>query len=357
MKTTALDMANADEFPADGGADEQLQFLLRYAVMAPSSHNTQPWLFRIQGHELDLIVDHKRSLPIVDPMNRELIMSCGAALNHLHVAARYFGFATNIEAFPEMESPDLLARFSLGASCESYAEDVLLFAAMPKRRTYRLAFKPEPVPRALLDVLAQYAERHNCWLHVFEDESARYDVADLISQADRAQWHDRQFRRELAAWVTPNGSARRDGIPGYAQGLGSLSSETEAFMVRTFDLGNSRAARDRDVALNSPVLAVLGTNRDTREDWLNAGQALSSVLLRAAVEDVSASFLNQAIEVPETRIGLAQLTRRSGQPQILLRLGFGNEVRPTPRRHVTEVLLRPKNRPIRLTAENLAYRR
>ena len=77
-------------------------------------------------------------------------------------------------------------------------------AAMPKRRTYRLAFKPEPVPRALLDVLAQYAERHNCWLHVFEDESARYDVADLISQADRAQWHERQFRRELAAWVTPN---------------------------------------------------------------------------------------------------------------------------------------------------------
>ncbi|HVK57685.1 MAG TPA: nitroreductase family protein [Candidatus Kapabacteria bacterium] len=354
MKTnTAPALALADEFPIDAGADEQLQFLLRYAVLAPSSHNTQPWLFRIQGHELDLIADLNRTLPIVDPMNRELIISCGAALNHLQIAARYFGFSSNIETFPEIEFPDLLARFSVGAHSESHAEDILLFSAIPKRRTYRFAFKPEPVPQALLDVLSQYAERHNCWLHVFNDESARYDVADLISQADRAQWHDKQFRRELAAWVTPNGCARRDGIPGYAQGLGGLSSEAEAFMVRTFDLGNSRAAKDREVALNSPVLAVLGTDCDTREDWLNAGQALSTVLLRARVEDVSASFLNQAIEVVETRSELARLTGRGGLPQILLRMGFGQDVRPTPRRRATEVLLRPKNRPIRLTAENL----
>jgi nitroreductase len=91
MRTnTAPGLALAEEFPLDAGADEQLQFLLRYAVFAPSSHNTQPWLFRIQGHELDLIADLNRSLPIVDPMNRELIISCGAALNHLQTATRYF---------------------------------------------------------------------------------------------------------------------------------------------------------------------------------------------------------------------------------------------------------------------------
>src|SRR5687768_9682674 len=114
MKTnTASTPPNMDDFPAEANADEQLQFLLRYAVLAPSSHNTQPWLFRIQGHELDLIADVNRSLPVVDPMNRELIMSCGAALNHLHIAARYFGFSSKIESFPEPGFPDLLARFSL----------------------------------------------------------------------------------------------------------------------------------------------------------------------------------------------------------------------------------------------------
>ena len=101
------------EFPAGGGPDEKLLFLLSLAVRAPSSHNTQPWLFRIQGHEVDLIADLNRSLPVVDPLNRELIISCGAALHHLRVAARYFGHSCRIEPFPQPEYPDLLARFSL----------------------------------------------------------------------------------------------------------------------------------------------------------------------------------------------------------------------------------------------------
>ena len=351
--TTQWDVS-ASDFPTGSGADEQLQFLLNFAVLAPSSHNTQPWLFQIQGHEVDLIADLNRSLPVVDPDNRELIISCGAALNHLTIAARYFGFSSRIEMFPEPEYPDLLARFSLGTPCESRAEDVLLFAAIPKRRTNRLPFRPDPVPEALLNVLSQYAERAGAWLHVFTDEDTRFQVADLVSEADRAQWRDKHFRRELAAWLTPNNSDRRDGIPGYAQGIGGLNSEAEAFVVRTFDLGNRRAARDREVALNSPVLAVLGTDTDTRHDWLNAGQALATILLRARVEDVWASFLNQAVEVPATRDGLSQLTGKNGAAQVLLRLGFGVEVKPTPRRPVPDVLLKPRNRPIRLSPENLS---
>ena len=57
-------------------------------------------------------------------------------------------------------------------------------------------------------------------------------------------------------------------------------------MIRTFDLGKGQAAQHRDIALYSPVLAVLGTDTDTQADWLAAGQALANVLLRARVEDV-----------------------------------------------------------------------
>ena len=123
------------------------------------------------------------------------------------------------------------------------------------------------------------------------DGEGRYQIAELVSEADRVQWHDKHFRRELAAWLTPNRSARRDGIPGYARGVGNIISDAEAFVVRTFDLGEGQAARDREIALHSPVIAVLSAQNDSRLDWLNAGMALSDVLLRARVEDVSASFL------------------------------------------------------------------
>lgn len=339
---------SAEGFPTGAGADEKLLFLLRYAILAPSNHNTQPWLFRIQGHEVDLIADLNRSLSVTDLDNRQLIISCGAALNHLRIASRYFEYSSAIEAYPEPEYPHLLARFSLGGPSDAHAEDILKFPAIEKRRTHRFPFLPDPVPQALLDILVQTASRHGVTLDVFTDEDTRFQIAELVSKADRVQWHDKHFRSELAAWLIPNRSARRDGIPGYARGVGDLTSDAQAFVVRTFDLGEGQVARDREIALHSPVIAVLSTPGDSRLDWLRAGQALLDVLLRAQVEAVFASFLNQAIEVPETRASLNALLPENGCAQLLLRFGFGKEVKPTPRRPVQDCLLPPCNRPIRI---------
>ena len=56
-------------------ATETLTAALRYAVLAPSSHNSQPWSFRLNGNEVELWADRKRSLPVVDPHDRELLIS------------------------------------------------------------------------------------------------------------------------------------------------------------------------------------------------------------------------------------------------------------------------------------------
>ena len=50
------------------------------AIRAPSSHNTQPWLFRIAGDHLGVMADRSRALPVADPQDRELVISCGAAI-------------------------------------------------------------------------------------------------------------------------------------------------------------------------------------------------------------------------------------------------------------------------------------
>ncbi|NOT28866.1 MAG: nitroreductase, partial [Planctomycetes bacterium] len=89
----------------------------------------------------------------------------------------------------------------------------------------------------------------------------------------------------------------------------------------------------------SPALALLGTRADEPADWLRTGQALARILLLAQVEGVSASFLNQPIEVPELRSRVRELTGRSGHAQLLLRMGYGPELRPTPRRPVEEVFV------------------
>ena len=68
---------------------EILRDAVRGAVRAPSSHNTQPWLFRLVGDDaLELYADRTRALPVVDPRDRELTISCGAALFHVRAALR-----------------------------------------------------------------------------------------------------------------------------------------------------------------------------------------------------------------------------------------------------------------------------
>jgi FtsP/CotA-like multicopper oxidase with cupredoxin domain len=87
-------------FPTTAGPAERLRFLLGYAVLAPSRHNTQPWMFEIEGDEVRVYVDAARALPAADPDGRQLLMACGAALVNLRVAAHHFGHATSAEILP-----------------------------------------------------------------------------------------------------------------------------------------------------------------------------------------------------------------------------------------------------------------
>ncbi|MBM3876788.1 MAG: nitroreductase [Verrucomicrobia bacterium] len=340
--TTPIEPWNlhAEDFPLNAPVGRQLRFLLQYAVLAPSGHNTQPWLFRVKGGTADLLADRSRSLPVLDPDDRELVISCGGALLNLRVAMRHFGFAPEVELMPDPSNPDLLARVRLGERRVSVEEEKPLFSALLQRHTNRAPFENKPLPGTLLKLLRAEAFSEGAWLHVVEGELDRLKLAAMVAEADCLQWAHKQFRREIAAWVHPNGSASRDGVPGSAKGFGDLASLASPLVIRTIDAGSNRAARDRDIALASPVLAIIGTDSDTPAAWVASGQAMQRVLLRARVEHVWASFLNQPVEIPELRGRLSDLVGRTGFPHIILRLGYGPEIKkPTPRRPVEEVLV------------------
>ncbi|MBI4501119.1 MAG: nitroreductase [Gemmatimonadetes bacterium] len=326
-----------DEFPVSGSPAAKLRAALKFAVLAPSSHNSQPWRFRIARDTLDLHADRSRNLPVVDPRDRELTISCGAALFNLRVALRHFGYEGTYQLLPDLYDADLLAAISLGSAHDPSEEDHALFDAICRRRTYRLPFENRELPQGLVVGLRRAATQEGAWFRPL-GSGARSAAAELTAEADQLQMADRRFRQELADWMHPNRTASRDGMPGYALGLGDIMSAAAPLAVRTFDMGDGQAARSKDLIANSPLLAVLGTEGDSVKDWLAAGQALEHVLLRAQMENVSASFLNQAIEVADLRPRLAAIAGRKDYPQILLRMGYGKGVRATPRREVAEIL-------------------
>jgi hypothetical protein len=326
------------DYPAPGGTEEKIRFLLRYAILAPSGHNTQPWLFRIRDQAVELLADRTRGLPVVDPDDRALVISCGAALATLRIAARHFGQLVAVEVLPDPSDEDLLARVSLERGEPPNQDDEELFHAIPERHTNRQAFEDRELPDQLTERLVFDADQEGVSLQLVRGDD-RAAVAELIAEGDRIQMADKRFRRELASWIHPNRSRSGDGMRGYGHGFGDLLSHAGPLVIRSFDLGQGQAAKDRSLAERSPLLSVFLTESDTAAAWLAAGEALQRVLLRARAAGVWSSFLNQPIEVPELRPRLAEaIGKPRHHPQLLMRLGYGPPVRPEPRRALDEVI-------------------
>lgn len=300
------------------------------AILAPSSHNTQPWFFELSDKRIALYADRTRALPANDPDDRELFISCGAALFNIRVAAANAGVGAQVKRLPDPKDADLLAVVVFDGQPEP--GDAALFQEIPRRRTYRKRFESRVVADTLLIELVGCAELEAAALRILRDDGARRETAKLVLEGDAIQWADPSWRRELAAWLHP----RRDGdglaVPG-------LAAPFARAVVRTFDMGNSVGARDGELADESAVLAVLGTMGDGREDWLSTGQALERVLLSARRAGLQASFLNQPVQVASLRPRLRSIACSDLVPQILLRLGYAkDDLRATPRRCVQDVI-------------------
>jgi hypothetical protein len=215
-----------------------------------------------------------------------------------------------------------------------------LFDAITKRATNRGPYIVEDVPDPVIERLKSAAEAEGLDVAFARTSSERERVAKLVAAADRRQFDDPRFRRELASWIH---SARRDdGMPAYSQGfqaLADIANRIAAMIIRTFDVGDGVAATHEQLARGSPLLVALSSPTDDNQGWLAGGMGLQHLLLTATELGYSTSYLNQPIEVSDFRTLLATELRTASYPQILLRVGRGTVATHSPRRPLNEVLL------------------
>jgi nitroreductase len=153
----------------------------------------------------------------------------------------------------------------------------------------------------------------------------------LARDAERDQLADPAYRAELAEWA--GGARDREGIPDSALGPRSPDSPTP---VRDFRPGQSGPPSHAWFE-EAPQLVVLSVRSGGKADLLRAGQALQRVLLTATDRGIAASPLTQPLETADAWL-VRDPRSESEQPQMILRIGYGLEVPPAPRRPVSEVL-------------------
>ncbi len=320
--------------------DKKIRSALQHAVLAPSSHNSQPWHFIVDDGSITLCADRMRALPVVDPFDRELTISCGAALFNLRTALNHYGLSYRITLFPSEADPDMLAH--LRVLDRGFLDESLntLFAAIPSRATVRRPFSETPLADSTIRTLTEAGEAEGARIVCIDDAASRARIANLIAEADALQFADPCFRRELACWIHPKRSS--DGIPVDAAGVAALLNlavPIAASAIRTFDVGEGMVAIHEKLLAGSPLLLLIATGSDNREAWLAAGQALERLLLTATTLGLSASYLNQPIEIAPLRERLRKVAGLDAMPQLLLRIGYGSEViERAPRRPLSDVL-------------------
>ncbi len=309
--------------------------LIQLACHAPSVHNTQPWLWDVEGDEVLLYADHGRRLPVEDPDGRNLAISCGAALHHLQFAATALGWASDVTRMPRPEEPDLFATVGLERA-EPSARPVDDLAAIRQRCTDRRRFTSWPVPPDVLDRLAEEARRWDVQATPVVDLVARFRLELLASDANALRELDRDAVREQTSWINRGGA---DGVP-----LAVLPSKDH---VETLDrpsrFGPGLVPENRAAVDSGDGVIVLGGATD-RTSWLRTGEGLSALWLYATREGMSVVPLSLPIDVESIRLQLTETVLDGAIiPHLAVRIGWqaiGRTGLPrTPRRPLDDVLL------------------
>lgn len=326
------------DFPHNGNDAEKLAFCLRYAILAPSAYNTQPWFFKIEENTAFVYADRRYALPVIDPDDRELILGCASALYNLRVTIRAFGYSETTELLPDENDLDCIGRVKIGGKLNEISEnDRLLFKAIPKRHINLSSFTQRAIPEKSLDALKSAAKQENAWLHVCSD-AERKIILRMVAEADQIQHSNKHFRRELAAWVNQRRNLSGDGMPYLGLDYGDVMDSLSPTIARRFENDDKKPANDEELSDGAPVIAVLGTKTGVNIERIYAGQALMHLWLQAECEGLALSMLNQPCEVPELRLRLHDELEQQGRAHMILRIGYGSKPVFGPRRPLSTCL-------------------
>ena len=138
------------------------RWALAHAVLAPSSHNRQPWQVDLRVPDaITLYVDRERLLPETDPWFRQIVVSQGTFLELLAIALRERGVEPTVALFPDGEfaarglDDRPVARISWNATTPRATPDPL-FGQILRRHTAKVDYDRErPVAAATLSRLAE----------------------------------------------------------------------------------------------------------------------------------------------------------------------------------------------------------
>lgn len=167
--------------------------LVRYATLAPSSHNTQGWKFVLEANDISILPDLTRRCPAVDPDDHHLFVSLGAAAENLVQAAFAVGLHSDVRFDPMGDGAVRLDFQPMRARTSP------LFLTIAHRQCMRAAYDRRTLRSGDLRALESAGTRRGVRVLVQTGRRNLERILAYVVRANAAQMNDPAFITELRA--------------------------------------------------------------------------------------------------------------------------------------------------------------
>lgn len=321
--------------------------LVGWGVLAPSSHNSQPWRFIIypESNSIDICLFEAGVLKHSDKKSRQAHISIGCASQNILAAAEYYDLDVRVEYFQDSFYPSPLVKLIFGQRVGKPKEkDRKILDAIKSRRMNRSKFNPlQNIPKELVDRIKTVVEHEGLVLNVITDTPTKFALAEIQYSADRSVIAINNFRKELGDFFLPNDTNQGIGMPGNTFGL---SDEMAKYAHQEFggsgpfdpDLAFGMAISGRDGLKSSPLIGIISVPEDSPLWWIKTGMVFGELALEAEISGLSVAVHAAMVEVEMFNRLLKIRLKQNHRPTVIFRMGYTSEQRPhSPRLCASEV--------------------
>ena len=310
---------------AMAGLDKRRLSILKYASLAPSGHNSQPWLVKIiDVNKWVIAADPARRLSAVDPNNREVMLSLGAFAENLSLAAGTFGFRADMDIISESSFDQAIIEVTLK---ESKSEDYPL-ERITRRRTVKHGHLPKEIKKEDVTALSGHLKGHLFYFprgteHAQCIEEGAIENFRIQSNQDKAQ-------KEMVKWVrlrNADAKQHRDGLTAASMEIHGFTgwfvrnfSKPEDFLKDSFRLQGVQLTEK--LARQGGGWFIITSKGNTVADLIDTGRKFERLALMARERNIAIHPMTQYLEEKEGRQQIADNHDASVIPQFVLRVGY-----------------------------------
>lgn len=336
------------------------------AIRAPSGDNCQPWRFDLQGDTLLLYLDDKEAASFFDVGLRASLISAGAALTNMRVAAAAQARALQVD-YPDQWPAQGRAVLTVralpaedAAGQEAAARLGHLLPAVQRRTVNRRPCLPAWLPASAAMRVLQGPGVPGMEVDLYRTPREIVAWARVVQLSERIRYSHPVIHRELMAKIRFSQAEARatgTGLEITRLGAGPLAwpllrlirSPRRMRFLSYLGLGRMLAEHGRLTALASGGIVLVSMGDDQPASWIRAGEESQRLWLNAAhwglqvqpmtialylalryrLEGTGAFLPGHLPILREMARRIERLAGKSRVPAMLFRVGYGLPFRDT----------------------------